>query len=197
MQELHDNPKTNMLRKADRLADYEDEIRRLKATKQEEESKAFATPPPDVLPQIQAQLPAQAGRLTTLASFLPGRRGSPSNPPTPGLPPTQASHAASGSLGAADSSDLPAQLIREKALREKAESSLKAAHSELEELTAQLFGQANEMVATERKARARLEERVELLEKRDVEKRRRLERLEGAVRRIERVRGLVSGSGGA
>lgn len=188
-----------MSRKADKLADYEDEIRRLRISRREVESKAFATPPPDTQAQVQAQVPfpAQAGRLTTLASLFPGRKGSPSTPPTPGLPPSQISHTASGSTAAADSADLPAQLIREKALREKAESSLKAAHSELEELTAQLFGQANEMVAAERKARARLEERVELLEKRDVEKRRRLERLEGAVRRVERVRGLISGNGGS
>lgn len=64
--------------------------------------------------------------------------------------------------------------------------------SELEELTATLFSQANEMVAEERRARAKLEERVELLEKRDKDKRRRLERLENAVQRIERVRGLLA-----
>lgn len=47
------------------------------------------------------------------------------------------------------------------------------------------------MVATERKARAKLEERVQVLEKRDSEKRRRLERLEKAIERIERVRMMV------
>lgn len=47
------------------------------------------------------------------------------------------------------------------------------------------------MVAQERKARARLEERVEVLERRDGEKRRRLERLERAVERVDRVRGIV------
>ena len=52
--------------------------------------------------------------------------------------------------------------------------------------------QANEMVATERKARAKLEERVAVRESRDGEKRKRLERLEGAVARIERVRGLLA-----
>ena len=62
----------------------------------------------------------------------------------------------------------------------------------MEELSAQLFEQANEMVATERKARAKLEERIEILERRDVEKRKRLERLEGAMQRIERVRGLLN-----
>jgi hypothetical protein len=52
--------------------------------------------------------------------------------------------------------------------------------------------QANEMVATERKAWAKLEERVAVLESRDGEKRKRLEKLEGAVARIERVRGLLA-----
>lgn len=67
--------------------------------------------------------------------------------------------------------------------------------SELEELSAQLFQQANEMVAAERKARARLEDRVEVLERREGEKRKRLDRLEGAVRRIERVRGVLEREG--
>ena len=48
------------------------------------------------------------------------------------------------------------------------------------------------MVANERKARAKLEERVDTLEKRDAEKRKRLERLENALNRIERVRGLLA-----
>lgn len=55
----------------------------------------------------------------------------------------------------------------------------------------QLFSQANEMVAQERKARAKLEERVAVLERRDIEKRSRLERLEKAMARVERVRALV------
>ena len=47
------------------------------------------------------------------------------------------------------------------------------------------------MVATERKARARLEERVLVLEKRDEEKQKRLELLEMRLGRIERVRGML------
>lgn len=85
-----------------------------------------------------------------------------------------------------------AALNREQSLREGAERKLSEASGELEELSAQLFMQANEMVAAERKARAKLEERVEVLERRDGEKRKRLERLEGAVQRIERVRGLLA-----
>ncbi len=63
--------------------------------------------------------------------------------------------------------------------------------SELEELTAQLFGQANEMVATERRARAKLEERVKMLETREREKKGRLDTLEERIKRVERVRGMV------
>lgn len=55
----------------------------------------------------------------------------------------------------------------------------------------QLFSQANEMVAQERKARVKLEERVAMLERRDVEKRARLERLEKAMERVDRLRKLV------
>lgn len=48
------------------------------------------------------------------------------------------------------------------------------------------------MVAAERKARAKLEKRVEVLERRDKEKRDRLTELERRVGRVERVRGLLN-----
>jgi hypothetical protein len=86
---------------------------------------------------------------------------------------------------------LQSSLEEERTLRLRAESNLTQTQTELEELTAQLFGQANEMVANERKARAKLEERVKVLEQRDGEKRKRLERLERMMGRIERVRGMV------
>jgi len=47
------------------------------------------------------------------------------------------------------------------------------------------------MVAEERRARAKLEERVETLERRDREKMGRLDRLEKAVTRVERVKALL------
>lgn len=88
--------------------------------------------------------------------------------------------------------ELQDALTREQRLREAAESQLSQASTELEELTVQLFSQANEMVAEERKARAKLEERVAVLERRDVEKRSRLEKLENAMARVERLRALVN-----
>lgn len=86
-------------------------------------------------------------------------------------------------------------MSREQTLRRAAEGRLSDTSREVEELSTQLFEQANEMVASERRARAALEERVETLEKRDVDKRRRLDRLESAVGRIQRTRALLGQDG--
>jgi predicted RNase H-like nuclease (RuvC/YqgF family) len=83
-------------------------------------------------------------------------------------------------------------LAKEQEARRMAEGKVNQMNQEVEDLSVQLFQQANEMVASERKARAKLEERIDMLEKRDVEKRKRLERLESALNRIERVRGLLA-----
>jgi hypothetical protein len=88
-------------------------------------------------------------------------------------------------------SDLQAALAKEQQMRQQAEGKVNQLSVEMEDLSATLFQQANEMVATERKARAKLEERVDILEKRDAEKRKRLERLEGALKRIDRVKQLL------
>jgi DNA repair exonuclease SbcCD ATPase subunit len=156
----------------DRWADYEDEIQSLRAkqTRPVEEVRA-PTPPSAYMPN-------------RLSSFLSSRKSTPnlqaSQVPQPPPTPTER--------------DLAAALSREQTLRQQAEGKLDEASGELEELSAQLFQQANEMVATERKARAKLEERVAVLERRDVDKRKRLDRLEGAMGRIERVRGLLAPS---
>ena len=82
-------------------------------------------------------------------------------------------------------------LSHEQELRKAAEHAVSKTESEIEELTGQLFEQANEMVASERKARAKLEARVEVLEKRDGEKAKRLGLLEMRVQRVERIRVLL------
>lgn len=168
----------------DKWADYEDEIQSLKRAQlqQTPEPPRATTPtqgPPDDRtgsPSRFSYLPVQ-NRLSSLLS----RKSTPNlqaqQPPTPKSPTT---------------TELVAALTREQSLRQAAEGKLNASSAELEELTSQLFQQANEMVATERKARAKLEERVEILERRDGEKRNRLERLEGAMQRIERVRSLLA-----
>ncbi|KIX08309.1 uncharacterized protein Z518_02965 [Rhinocladiella mackenziei CBS 650.93] len=181
-------------------------------------SLPFEGPGPAIAPGRQQHL--QQSRLASLSAFLPGRRKEanpgqlPTTPATGTFPqnntayvnnalsppktPFSGANYSAPTLQSTQSdsqvlslSSLQSSLEEERTLRLRAESSLSQTQTELEELTAQLFGQANEMVATERKARAKLEERVKVLEQRDVEKRKRLERLEKAVMRIERVRGLV------
>jgi hypothetical protein len=149
----------------DRWADYEDEIQSLRMQNTSVNNSVKASPP--------------ANYQNRLSSFLTARKSVPNLniPPTPPTPSER---------------DLQAALNREQTLRQQAEGKLDEASGELEELSAQLFMQANEMVATERKARAKLEERVAVLESRDVEKRKRLERLESSMARIERVRGLLA-----
>ncbi|KAK3180945.1 hypothetical protein K4F52_007759 [Lecanicillium sp. MT-2017a] len=107
----------------------------------------------------------------------PTRRSA--SPPLPGTP-----------TGMAE--NLLEALSLEQNLRQQAEGRLSATSKEMEELSAALFEQANEMVADERRARAKLEERVGELEKRDVEKKKRLDRLESAMNRVERVKNLLS-----
>ncbi|KAF4637982.1 hypothetical protein G7Y89_g118 [Cudoniella acicularis] len=159
----------------DKWADYEDELQQLRAQAKQQsppDAPRESTEKREDSPSRFSYLPVQ----NRLSSFLSARKSTPNlqQPPSP------------------SAVDLAAALTREQALRQAAEGKLDAASGELEELSAQLFQQANEMVATERKARAKLEERVAVLESRDGEKRKRLERLEGAVQRIERVRGLLA-----
>lgn len=97
-----------------------------------------------------------------------------------------------GHSPAPSSDDLLEALTREQQLRLAAEGKLNDSSKEIEDLSVTLFEQANEMVATERRARARLEERVGELERREGEKKRRLERLEQAMGRIERARALLN-----
>lgn len=201
---------------AQKLADYEEQVlslrsqahKRAQAEAQQQTQTAPITPTfsPE-LSQPEKEKQPQT-RLATFASYLPyGRRSTtntsssstsqthlPAPPSTPPRPATATAAATKKKSATATELSLQDALSREQALRKAAETRLSQTHSELEDLTASLFGQANEMVAAERRARAKLEERIEVLERRDGEKRRRLERLERAMERVERVRGLVGSS---
>ncbi|KAI4197452.1 MAG: hypothetical protein LQ350_005891 [Teloschistes chrysophthalmus] len=186
---------------------------------------------------------------TRLANFLPSARRSATPPSS--APPTQLTHSqsvrqgptqppahpASSSSGGGghhhtasnplptDSSalDLTSALANEHALRVAAESHLSASQAEIEELSTQLFSEANEMVAVERRNLAslqakhaqleeeargwerqvkereeretRLRERLKVLEGRDGEKRFKWEELERRVGRVERVKALLADEG--
>lgn len=161
-------------------------------------------------PNLKAQQPGHQSSHST-SQLLPtpppsgGQRGHQSSYSTSSLLPPRSPSPLSLSLSsgrtlsydpAADgpppsTDDLLDALTREQQMRVEAERQLDASSKEVEELSVTLFTQANEMVATERREKARLEERVGELERREGEKKRRLERLESAVGRIERVRDLL------
>ncbi|TQS39070.1 hypothetical protein Golomagni_00410 [Golovinomyces magnicellulatus] len=150
-------------------ADYDDEIYNLQTQSQR-------------LSQSQS---AEPKRLVKAYSFFGGYR-------IPSFLNTQKSQVSPTTQMPDSSGKLMAALEREQTLRQTAERKLKEASGELEELSSQLFIEANEMVASERRARSRLESRVAVLEKRDEEKKQRLEKLEISMQRIERVRSLLA-----
>ena len=63
--------------------------------------------------------------------------------------------------------------------------------TEMEELSQSLFEEANAMVRIEREKCARLEARLQVMESREEDKRRRLTELEKAIGRITRARNLL------
>lgn len=206
----------------DRWADYEDELAKLRRelTTTHSPAPTVSTPGPTPLhtPSASVASPARssflssgaASRISALLSprkSTPNLRASPPQQPPP-LPPARYNNSlplhpspaiysppAGPDTPSGGAEDLAAALARERELRREAESRLNETSREVEELSVSLFEQANEMVSTERRARAQLEERVQTLERREAEKHRRLERLEGAMERIERVRAVL-GQGG-
>lgn len=187
----------------DRWADYEDEISILRAQ----------LPSSTTAQKVQAPLTPTNARMSflqsgtsRLSSFLSPRKPHDlphiDTNPNPSRPPNRRSissqshrpqHQVQAQAPPSPSAeDLLAALNREQSLRKEAEGKVAATSQEVEELSAALFEEANKMVAEERRARAKLEQRVDELERRDMEKRRRLEKLEGAMSRIERVRLMLA-----
>jgi chromosome segregation ATPase len=83
------------------------------------------------------------------------------------------------------------QLQMERSAREQAEEKVGNMATEMEELSQSLFEEANAMVRTEREKCARLEARLQIMESREEDKRRRLTELEKAIGRITKVRNLL------
>ncbi|KAM0301225.1 hypothetical protein ACHAPM_005446 [Fusarium culmorum] len=186
-----------------RWADYEDEISILRAQ----------LPSSTTAQKVQAPVTPTNARMSflqsgtsRLSSFLSPRKPHDlphiDTTPNPSRPPNRRSissqshrpqHQVQAQAPPSPSAeDLLAALNREQSLRKEAEGKVAATSQEVEELSAALFEEANKMVAEERRARAKLEQRVDELERRDMEKRRRLEKLEGAMSRIERVRLMLA-----
>lgn len=175
--------------KANKCAEYEDQIRALRTASSSNDrslrnntSDSTYGSSPDGRPSTATSAHA---RTQSRFSFLTGRLTSPVN--STNAPPLHAP-----ALKSTADPDLLHELERERALRAKAEDRVRTVDSEIEELSVTLFSQANEMVAEERRARAKLEERIELLEKKDKDKMARLDRLERAVSRLDRVKALLN-----
>lgn len=175
---------------ARRRAQSDEELHALRAQQQQQQQQHQRRPS---TPQRPPSQPSPAATTTTTQSpTLPSRLSALLYPrkSTPSLR-ADARRQNSLPLPPPPAEDLMEALAREQTLRREAEGRLSATSREVEELSVSLFEQANEMVATERRARARLEERVGELEARDDDKRRRLDRLEAAMARIERVRSIL------
>ena len=182
----HLHPDLLTLPIVDKLADYEDELRQLKSSQGDQ---TLGLPPQSPIRPASApgNNPNRQHLSSRFSNLLTSSRRTTSQ--LPGATPDQ--QGPNGHIPT-NSADLLTLLTKEQTLRQAAESRVSQTNEELEELSAQLFTEANEMVAAERKARAKLEERVAILEGRDKEKRNRLELLESRLGRIERVRGLLS-----
>ena len=100
-----------------------------------------------------ASQPAERPGISRFGSFI-GSRNKPSA--------TQQNGALQSS--ASREKELEENLVKEQTTRIAAEKKIKEANAEIEDLTATLFQQANEMVATERKENAALREKLEVLE---------------------------------
>ncbi|KAI4144659.1 MAG: hypothetical protein L6R39_004089, partial [Caloplaca ligustica] len=235
----------------DKLADYEDQLHQLKTSSSTTQPRpSSVSPPPQSTDLPEGRPPSSTGIhrsafQTRLSNLLPTNRRSISQPPS-SAPPTNLTHSqsvhhppssnppksnhhhtASNPLPSDPSlapSDLHSALDEERSLRIALEARLSASTTELEELSTQLFSEANELVASERRnlhglqqqystlqAEAkewenkateteregrRLKERLSVLEGREKGKVRRWEELEMRVRRVERVKELLAADEG-
>lgn len=122
----------------------------------------------------------------------------------------------SGQGSSAREQELEVSLAKEQKARAEAEAKTQQVNVEVEELSATLFQEANDMVATERRENAalraqlkelqsagghiaemvgkeneRLKQKLQIMEQRDAERKKRLDKLEAAQRRIDRVRTML------
>ncbi|GAB1727759.1 hypothetical protein NU195Hw_g1320t1 [Hortaea werneckii] len=192
-----------------KFADYENEIRVLEAKLRQEQRRNNNAAAETANESGEGKAQAATPGISRFGSFMHSRKASP-------LAPT-------GTMSSPREKELEATLVKEQTGRIAAEQKVKEVNAEIEELSESLFQQANEMVATERKQNATLQERLEALEKektqtntsvqgdaallrenawlkerlkileqREIDRSRRLEKLEAAHKRIERVRSMLA-----
>ncbi|KAL1304372.1 hypothetical protein AAFC00_003375 [Neodothiora populina] len=175
---------------ADKLADYEEEIRLLRGHRNDSPMDNAPLHLADGRPDLSRMASAPEHEVSpqrasfTRFSFLTSKKALP-------LPPSRP-------ISREGFAEMEAALARETHLRVEAEKKASTVENEIEELSATLFEQANEMVSTERREKAQLVARVRQLEddlsriqSKDGERSRRLERIEEAMKRIDRVKSLL------
>ncbi|KAK1080737.1 hypothetical protein LTR33_005287 [Friedmanniomyces endolithicus] len=193
-----------------RFADYENEIRVLQAQLRQQQRRHGALESNGDNAQAVAALDRAPEKptLSRFGSLMHSRKASPVNNAVPQTP-------------SAREKELESELVKERTQRIAAEKKVKTLEAEVEELSATLFQEANEMVSSARQETAALQEKLEVMEQRlveqrpvgdletlhkengrlrerfkilaqrDSDRRRGLEKLEAASKRIERVRTLL------
>ncbi len=91
-----------------------------------------------------------------------------------------------------DQPDLVEELAKERKLRIEAEENYHKVQREMEQVSEELFHEANQMVAVERIARYAAEQKTQTWKERETEKVKRLDAIEQAIERINRVRGFIT-----
>lgn len=179
---------------AERFIDYENHIRVLQEQVKSQEHRLAASR----TPEPQQEQPS----LSRLGSFMRKGTLAPPNGTMAGV--------------SAREQELELLLLKEQKARAEADARAQQVNAEVEELSATLFQEANDMVATERRENAalrtqikelqnaggqvaevvgkeneRLRQKLQVMEQREAERQKRLDRLEAAQRRIDRVRTML------
>lgn len=143
---------------AQRFADYENEIRVLEAKLRQEQRKNSAptvvkVDSPETTASSAPTTPQDRPGISRFGSFIGSRnKASPAQQNGTLAPPNGSRE-----------KELEEKLIHEQTTRIAAEKKVKEVNAEIEDLSATLFQQANEMVATERKEKADLTEKNQAL----------------------------------
>lgn len=167
----------------DHAADLQDELRSMRAAARQRDERDAA-----------AAQEAEGSGLRSMSTYFTGRRAS-------GLPVTVPPRSNSmlpnkhmSSLGKRqeDEDDISEKLKREMKMRLDLEAKYKRLQDESEVLSQSLFEEANQMVAAERKLNHVATVKLQLLQDREADRKQRLEELEAAVGRIQRVRSILN-----
>lgn len=165
----------------DHAADLQDEVRSMRAAARQRDEQQTAA---------QEAFFAEGSGLRRMSTYFTRRASASSGP----VPPRSNSMSPSKQLSQRyeDEDDLTAKLRRETKMRMDLETKYKSLQDESEVLSQSLFEEANKMVSAEKKLSHAANVKLQLMQDREAERKRRLEELETALGRIQRVRSVLS-----